>query len=137
LGLVFSIPTGWIFDKYKLKGEAILVLATLITFLAAISIPDVITSHVLTFILYGIMGLSTDFIFIGSFSVLNGKYQKEELISANSTLQFFGGIANVSSAFITGFCIQKGGSIILPVLVLCFVFLTCLLFKMFYKRRSY
>ncbi|GMO66884.1 MAG: hypothetical protein Ta2D_12750 [Rickettsiales bacterium] len=141
VGGIFSIPTGWVYDKKRTDG--VLILATLITCLCAICVPDYINSHFMLFVIYGILGISTGFVYLGSYTILNSKYQKEELVSANATLNFCGGIARISSNFIMGYALKKSfdyqipSLFTLPIAILSLIYITLFIVKYIKLRMQY
>jgi MFS family permease len=128
-GLIASWFTGWCFDKFKNYDHQLLVGSTLITIIFTSIIPLFINIHIISYIIYAVLGASTGFIYLGCLSILNGKYKKEELVSANTTLSIVGGATMVVSGVVVGYSMEKFNNMILPMLFLGIIYIILLLIK--------
>jgi MFS family permease len=126
-GLLTSILVGYLFDKKN--KNTLLAFGTILTILLLCLIPFFTKSYLLSFLLYFGLGTSTNFIHIGCISILNSKYKKEELVSANSALTIIGSISIMISGLITGYSMKEYNSMVIPVIALGTIYLLHLICK--------
>ncbi len=122
-GLLFSYPTGYLFDKTKDK-EKLLIKGTLITVGLIFFIPTCIFTPYLMFTLYFLLGISTGFIHLGCLVIINENYKKDELISANATLEVVGSTSIIFAGIISGFFMQYFNSMTASISILGLIYAT-------------
>lgn len=126
-GLIASYFTGVLIQKSK-NANLLLKESTLFTILLCFSIRYAIASEYALYIVYGLLGISTGFIILGTLISLDSHYEKEKLVSANAVLTLFGSIAMVFSGIITGYFINKYNSMILASCFIGFIYIVQLIY---------
>ncbi len=111
-GLIASYFVGTIIEKSEDKNYT-LKKWTIITLLLCFALKYTINSEILLYLNYSLLGISTDFLVLGSLITLDSLYKNNELVSANSVLTIFGSFAQIISGIITGYFINKYNSMIL------------------------
>ena len=116
-GLIFSYPTGYLFDKVKNK-ESLLINGTIISIVLFSLIPVFVFNSKILFILYFLLGISTGIMHLGCLILMNENYKKDELVSANSTLSLVGGISMIFAGIVSGYFMQYFNSMTTSIVIL-------------------
>jgi MFS family permease len=121
--ILLTIPIGMALDRFNKIGSLVAILIA--TAMAIAAIPFVITSKMLTIIVFLILSAATGGIYVTGISMLTDKFHTKNLVMANTVMLMMNAIGGFAGVSATGAAIQYWGhqGLIISLFVLVFFFL--------------
>ena len=128
--ILLTIPLGIMFDKFNKIASLIGIL--IVAACAVAAIPFVITSKILTIIVFLTVSAATGGIYVAGISMLTDKFQKQNLATANIVMLMMNAIGGFAGVSATGAAIQYWGQsgLVISLFVLIFFFLLFMVYSL-------
>ena len=128
--ILLTIPIGIALDMFNKIASLVVIL--IVTALAVAVIPFVITSKMLTIIVFLILSAATGGIYVVGISMLMDKFRAQNLVMANIVMLMMNAIGGFAGVSATGAAIQYWGhqGLIISLFVLIFFFLLFVVYSL-------
>ena len=128
--ILFTVPIGMLLDRFNKYVSLIIILICMVASIAAI--PFVITSKVLTIIVFLTLSAATGSIYVIGISMLTDKFRTQNLVMANTVMLMMNAIGGFAGVSATGAAIEYWGNqgLIISLFVLIFFFLLFVVYSL-------
>ncbi len=129
--LLLTVPIGFVLDKSANKILPLVILLLILCICVAL-IAFVITSTVLTAIVFVLISAATGSIYVIGLSMISSKFQKQNLAMANTVMLMMNAVGGFAGVSVTGAATAYWGSqgLIISVFVLVFFFLLFVIYSL-------
>lgn len=133
--ILLTVPIGMMLDRFNKSVSLIIILVFIVAAISAI--PFVITSKLLTIIVFLVISAATGGIYVIGISMLTDKFQAQNLVMANTIMLMMNAIGGFAGVSATGAAIEYWGNqgLIISLFVLIFFFLLFVVYSLNGKEK--